>query len=416
MMIREKYITERYSKRLKDPDGQPKLLAYVVDIHYKEYGVRKHYNRNFLIEKYLNKTACLKAAIRDRDKAIPLVLRLSKLQIGEKDTYTVNELFELVPKYFPRTQGTYKKNNKVYKTYIKEKFGEKDIHSIEIIDVQESLEICAERCTQQQVRNVKTDWHRIFQVAIMKDLPVKDITQLIDTPISNKVTEKSVSEQNITQQDFERFCEFMSHYGGYLPWDDKQNYNRDILLWMLKFMRITGLRPQEAKAIHRGDIQFCTIPVVDKTDGHQTGEEEIAIVTIVRSIGSTFTQKLAEKKTKTAQSKRSLPVFDDGVKLIKDILEFSIYDRVFDSYQGQPFTADYVSDYYSRVSRACGIKVYAGLMRKAFSADNYSNGTNPAAIKKMMGHKNENMSVNWYATAADAEVLEAMRNRKYKTK
>jgi len=68
----------------------------------------------------------------------------------------------------------------------------------------------------------------------------------------------------------------------------------------------------------------------------------------------------------------------------------------------------------NRVSKACGIKVYAGLMRKSFSADNYRVKVNPAAIKHMMGHKNENMSVNWYATPAGDEVLEAMYNRKYK--
>ncbi len=32
----------------------------------------------------------------------------------------------------------------------------------------------------------------------------------------------------------------------------------------------------------------------------------------------------------------------------------------------------------------------------------------------MMGYRNENMSVNWYATATSSEVQEAKKNRKYK--
>ena len=61
-----------------------------------------------------------------------------------------------------------------------------------------------------------------------------------------------------------------------------------------------------------------------------------------------------------------------------------------------------------------GIKVYALLMRNAFSADLYANGVNPAVTKKLMGHKNEEMSLNAYASASDEDAFEVMMNRKYK--
>ena len=43
-----------------------------------------------------------------------------------------------------------------------------------------------------------------------------------------------------------------------------------------------------------------------------------------------------------------------------------------------------------------------------------ANGVNPAITKKLMGHKNEDMSLNAYASASDKDVFEAMMNRKYK--
>jgi integrase len=53
-------------------------------------------------------------------------------------------------------------------------------------------------------------------------------------------------------------------------------------------------------------------------------------------------------------------------------------------------------------------------MRKSLSADYYAQRVNPAVTKKMMGHKNEEMSLNAYASASDEDVFEAMMNRKYK--
>lgn len=412
-MLKEKYILEVFSKKDLDQNGTPLLMEYVVSMYYYKNGKRKHCGKRFMIKHYLTKAAALKDAIAYRNKMLPILDRRSKLKPDEKETYTVGELYAMTPKYFPRTQGTYTKNDKVYNVYIKKYCDTKDIQEIEIEDIQETLKNCAARCVQQQVRNVKTDWHRIFQVAILKDIPVKDLTQLIDTPVSNKVTERATSEQNITEEDFQTFCEYMGKYGGYLPWEDEKIYNRNILLLMLKFMRVTGMRPQEAKAVHRSDISFNKTTYYDR-DSQQDIPIDVALVSVVRSIGSSFTEKLTEKQTKTAQSKRVLPVFNEGIAVIKETLEYSKYERLFSDYNGDPFDTDFVSDYLYRVSKACGIKVYAGLMRKAFSADNYRRKTNPAAVKKMMGHKNENMSVNWYATAADEEIVEAMLNREYK--
>ena len=408
-MIKEKNIFERYSKK----DGNRILTAYTVDFHYTEQGVKKHYTKDFSLNNYFSKNAALRDAIAHRDRMAPVIKRKKMFGASEKELYTVDELFSMIPKYFTRVQGTYTKNNKVYRFYIKKRYADVLITDITTEDVQSTLQEVASRCTQQQVRNVKTDWHRIFQVAMQKDLPVKDLTQIIDTPVSNKVSQRSQKEQNISEEDFQKFCTAMSRYGNYLPDNLELIYNRDIMLHLLKLMRVTGLRPQEAKALHRSDIDFDTVQVVDdKTN--EVKEVPVAWVSVVRSIGSTFTEKLTEKRTKTPQSMRILPVFREGIDVIKDALAYSTNDLIFADYQGNPISSDALSDYLNRVSKACGIKVYAGLMRKSFSADNYRVKVNPAAIKHMMGHKNENMSVNWYATPAGDEVLEAMYNRKYK--
>ncbi|MBR0420728.1 MAG: hypothetical protein IJI66_16315 [Erysipelotrichaceae bacterium] len=53
-------------------------------------------------------------------------------------------------------------------------------------------------------------------------------------------------------------------------------------------------------------------------------------------------------------------------------------------------------------------------MRKALSADFNREGVNPAIIKKLMGHKKEDMSLNAYATTSKEELISTAMNRKYK--
>lgn len=52
---------------------------------------------------------------------------------------------------------------------------------------------------------------KIFSVAQMLGIPVTNWSEIIDLPSSDKHTERSLTEQNITEEDFQKFCEFMSH-------------------------------------------------------------------------------------------------------------------------------------------------------------------------------------------------------------
>ena len=123
---------------------------------------------------------------------------------------------------------------------------------------------------------------------------------------------------------------------------------------------------------------------------------------------------MTEVSTKTPQSVRNIPITGKNLNLVKEILKYSRNDLLFADYDGNPFSSTNFSDYLARVSRSCGIKVYSLLMRKSFSADLYAQGTNPAVTKRLMGHKNEDMSLNAYATASNEDLISTTLNRKYK--
>ena len=121
-----------------------------------------------------------------------------------------------------------------------------------------------------------------------------------------------------------------------------------------------------------------------------------------------------EVSTKTLQSVRDVPVGECGVKLLEEILEYSKNDLVSADYRGNAISTSDYSDYLNRVSKSCGIKVYSTIMRKSYSSDLYAQGVNPAVIKKLMGHKHEDMSLNAYASAKNDDLISASTNRQYK--
>lgn len=398
-MRREKFITERYSRKA---GHETELQALQVSMHYTEGGKRKNLKKTFPLKNYKTPKDALKAAMAFRDANVGRVANATFETLP--DNYTVNDVFVLVPQYWQLSQSTLEKDAKVYRKYIQPEFGEKKIIQITQQNIRKTLNECASHCVDQHVRNVKTVWHKIFSVAIEKEIVTKDLTMFVETPRGEHITERQRSEQNITEEDFQKFCAAMKEYGHYLPDETDKIYNRDIMLLMLQLERITGIRGQEVRAIHRNAITF---EHSETADGQIT---EYALLTISVSIGSTNAEKLTVKHTKTKRSVRTIPVYGSGVQILKEALNYSKYDLVFAKYDGVPFSTDEYADYLYRVSKDCGIKVYSTLMRKSFASDLIAGGVDPESVKELMGHESINMSL-YYASSTKDRLKKTMMDR-----
>ena len=405
-MRKEKYIEEKFSE--SKTDSEKKLIAFVVNMPLPNG--EKYYQR-FKLKDYVSKSAAYKAAIKARDEEATLIRRADEGLYSFSD-YTVQELFDMIPDNFDRRLKTYISYEKMYNKYIRDLYGSYNIKDISEEDILKTLQNCATRCGANYVSKLKSVWKKIYIIGQRKRVVQADLTNLVENPRSENVTERSLNEQNISEEDFESFCRAMSVYGHYLPSEKEKIYNRNIMLYMLKLMRIIGNRSQEVRALRRENFKIVETEIADGTGNVQ--KTRIAYVCIRKSIGSTRTELIAEVTTKNPQSVRDIPVGGDGVKLIEEILEYSKHDLVFADYYGNPFSTEKLSDYLYRVSRSCGIKVYSLLMRKSFSADLYRERENPASIKRLMGHKKEDMSLNAYASAGEEDLINAIKNRKYK--
>ena len=335
---------------------------------------------SFKVSDYRTAGAAKKAAIAERDRILPVLKSLKNTE--QPESYTVNELFALVPDYFPVKLGSVRKNTMVYNKHIRPLYGDKDIHEIEMADVQKTLNYAASYCVQQTVRNVKTDWHRIFQVAAILKQGTTDWTTVIQTPLSSKVTDRALSEQNISEEDFNSFIEFMSHYGGYMPTETERIYNRDILILLLKVMRATGIRLQEARGLSRKDIVFAREEIYDREED-RTFFVDRADVTVRHSAGTTMTEDNVIRNTKTPWSVRRIPIYGDGVQWMREAMDYSIHDIIFAKYNGEPFTSTEASDYIGRVSRKR--KKVTGIDEESLFIRSVSRTRQPGSRKKTDG-------------------------------
>ena len=326
-----------------------------------------------------------------------------------------------MPLYFKRTKKTYDNFTARYNRHIGKKYGGRDILSIKEKDVIDSLAGCAETCVNSSVRQVYQIWDRIFRIAAKEEIPVKNITSDIEVPKSHIVTKRSYAFWNITEEDFLDFCEYFAYYGRYREWEKDMIYKRQILLYLLEFMRITGLRPQEAKALRKEDFKKEVVTFRDEVSGEMITTKCI-IVLINKSVGSTYTEELTIKEPKTMNAVRGVPVLrEDDRNFINEILRFTRNDYVFSDYYGNLISSKDVADYIGRVRKSYNkakgrdLDIYAYLMRKSLGSDTEKSGT-AAARKKLMGHKSEYTSGRWYSSASEDDVLSSMWNRKYKHK
>ena len=399
---------------------EPKIISFEVKIRFKD-GVTA--SKSFAARYFKSAVAAKKEAIKYRDQM------LAKHASGDipqtfqkKKYYTVEELFNLIPKYFAPSKSTLKTYNAFYSKYISPAFGKKRIEDVTSADILDVLKTCAETCGQTHVTHLKSTIKKVYMVAGAMELDVKDKTAFVANPKSYVVTKRSRSEQNITEEDFNDFCDFFSEYGHYLPTEEKKIYERDILLLLLKFMRITGMRPQEAKAMYRSDFTFYDKDkktVLWKNNGF-SHEPSVVIINISRSIGSDLNSLITVRTTKTEYSSRSLPFGKECIDLLEQIFRYSKYDLLFADFSGKPLGTDKVSDFIGRVRKQYKkqtgktIDFHAVLMRKAFASDLYRDGCNPVVIKELMGHKDTSMSMDWYATASTEDKLDATIHRTFK--
>lgn len=378
-MKKEKYIIERKNKR------NHYLQVY---INFKDIsGSKRIYSRNINVAEYVSPKDAMQAAIIIRDNA------LREINTGTLIKYvpTVGELYRQTKNLFNISVKTWKRHETTFKNSIK-KYENREITSIKPIDVQESINESINNYSLEATQRVLSLWRQIYKAAAMNDILVADKTVAVTIPKS-KAPAKQQKKVLISDEDFKQFIEYLEETSKYVR-DPIGRFRRIRIIYMLKIMFFTGIRPSECFALTKSDINLIT--------------DEI---TINKAIGSTSAKTRQVISTKTTQSIRTVPISDNLKPLLLKMFDEIKEEHLFYDYDGLPFETSFISQFISRTSNRIGIKFNMYMLRHRMATDLIQSNTSARTVQDILGHASYKQSVG-YARSSDEDRKTAIDNRK----
>lgn len=326
------------------------------------------------------KGQALNEAIRIRDEA------LVKMRTGYtvSNFKTVADIYNETFTILPVRMKTKIKHDYFFKYGI-QPYADKPIDKITSGDIQKSLNKYAKDHTKRQVQGLLAIWRRIYKTAAMLNINVIDRTIAVVMPECMKGTPR---KKTISPEDLETFCSTLWDYNA-------GSHKSRSVYYAIRVMQYCGLRPQEAFALMKSDIDLIS-----------------GTISINKSVHSTVDSMLDIGNTKTDTSVREVPIPDQLRPYLTDCMKRTVNDFLFTDRAGNLLSIDYIDMLVRNVCKQA--KVYFTLyqLRHQFSTDLLNSGIPVHTVRDLMGHTSATMSVD-YAVSNENDRKEAVNNRKF---
>lgn len=251
--MKEKHVAEKRNK-----DG----IFYQVSVTYKSSSGKRTTKSigQFYVKDYGDKKTALRQAVKARDRA------LKEIEMGafEHPDLTVDDCFNASLDLFNLSAKTKRWHIIVYNQMMDDRLKYMPITKVTTEDVVTNMNQFADTHSKDGISRCRTVWHQIFQTAQMKEIPVIDRTMAIKAPRSKVPTKPR--ETACTYEDVMVTLENLETYGDTPVAQRRARHLHDIILIMF----YTGMRPQEALALAKSEINF---------------DDEL--ITVYQSVGST---------------------------------------------------------------------------------------------------------------------------------
>lgn len=355
---------------------------YRVHIPYfDETGKRKAYVKLFSFEKYGSKVKALEFAKKDRDKK---QIEIKSKEVIKVKHYSLDEVFNMDLSVNQSSLNTKHKHTVIYNKYIKSYFGgDMDFSKIKYNDIQKSLNDMTTVARNDTIGRVVTLWKNLYRIALINNVVNRDESIYIVKPKSEIVEIKKPMETTYNDmiETINKIYE--------LNINDRDKFLSQSALIIMYY---TGMRGAEVCALNKDYIYF------DKK-----------MLYVCESVGSTSKEQIAIKKTKTSSSIRYIPIHDELIPVLKQlILQANGDNYLFIRNNGKYMTGDKLSE-VCRLATKGEFRPYT--LRHQFSTDMLLNNVDIKTIQELMGHTSSTMTVS-YARSNDNVKTLAIENRK----
>lgn len=367
-----KHKPEKYVRELKD--------SLRVEVKTTHNGKRVSISGGtFRFENYTTPGSCWQAAVQARDT----ILRSIEADTMIYEEPTIEELYLRRTDYIALSKETKRKHDIIFNGALKQ-YANKKISAITAADIQRSLNQYGETHSSESVKRLLTIWKQIYRVCAMEELPVPDKTLAVRKYESKVVP--TTRNTRTTQEDFQTFLDYLAEYGTDNP---TTRYRCEVIYYALMLQLYAGLRPQEAYALYREDIDL-----------------ERGLLHIRRRCGTTATESRQIITLKTNDSRADVPIADVLVPYLEEMLQKYDHAPLLADIDGLPLDTKVASTLVRNVSQKAGVKFTQYSLRHLF-ARKVSKVTDVRTLQALMRHAKPDMSL-YYSWAEDDEMKEAV--------
>ncbi len=358
---KEKYISERIYNSGRH--------AFQIQIRLNGQSFRQ----SVYLDDYPTPAAALAAAVRIRDD----ILNKIRSSVTVSDFPTVKRLYEDSYKLLPVAVKTRWRHDVYYKNALSP-FQDLPIDKVSQADIQLCINDFAKNHTRLESSKLLAVWRRLYKTAAMKDVNVPDRTAGIQIPAGIKPEHR---KKEVSPEDLETFLKALLEYNSASV---RGQYNNRSVYYAVRIMQYCGLRPAEAFALCRSDVDM-----------------ERKTISVNKSVRKTE-DGLSLEKTKTEQSERIVPMPDKLIPIMKDCLAWAEEKEIIlADYFGRVMDITAVDSLVRNVCKKCGVNFTLYMLRHQYSTDLHAAGINPAVIRDLMGHESSSMSLQYAVSAVN---------------
>ncbi len=336
----------------------------------------------FRFKNYTSQGACWKAALEARDA----ILKQVEANTIIYDEPTVEDLFRKRTDYIVLSKESQRKHDIMFRHGISS-LANRKISTITVADIQRSLNKYGETHSTEAVKQLMAIWRQIYRVCAIEEMPIPDKTLAVMQYESKVVPKKR--EVRTTYEQFQTFIDYLSTYGTDNP---VTRFRCEAIYYALMIQLYAGLRPQEAYALYREDIDM-----------------ERGLLHIRRRCGTTATEERQIITLKTADSCADVPIADALVPYLEEMLKRYDTAPLLADHDGLPFDTKVVCLLIHNVSKKANIHFTQYMLRHLFAKE-MSKVTDMKTLQSLMRHAHADMSL-YYSWADDDEKKNAVNAR-----
>ena len=266
-------------------------------------------------------------------------------------------------------------------------FQNKKLTSVKASDISTHLASLVDTCTNNILSTLKTLWKHILDAGILDEMITVNYALSLPLPRS-KVPEKVrpvITSQTTLQQVIDLLEKSKNKTSSNI-------FNTDLIIYGLKIMNESGIRPSECYALSRDSFDF-----------------DNRIMKIDSRVGSTSSTTNCIVSPKSNCAYRTIPMNDHLIQLAHDLMNYTDEYYLFTRWNGTLTTSTKASSLIKRVCKRNGIDFRCYQLRHTFVKDLVDSDINPRTIMDLMGHASWRQSLD-YSRTTEQQKLEAIQN------